>query len=241
MHLRTMEPARTSPLPTCLYIEGFSPGPGLPFPLLADCNMEVITTTMPYGVGDHLKNPFGWLLVGTIIATIWVSSSMYVWWLQVIVILTGGILLLLAKRMAVGYCLDQCMNEQRLMIELHKPGLIIGYSWGGGIACGLLNRGDWGGPTILIAPAGEQMWGHAGRASPTLRRGAIPSAAAVLTVHGDADAIVSLSESQRLHSDASAGQCRLIVAHDEDHFLVKTIKSSAILKWTRDLMDKTFD
>jgi len=241
MHLRAMAPDTATPLPLCLYIEGFSPGPGLPFPLLADCNMEVVSTTMPYGVSNHFRNPFGWLLVGIIIATIWIATIIYVWWLQVLAVLLGGILVLLAKRKAVGYCLDQCMQAQRLMIELHKPGLIIGYSWGGGIACGLLNRGDWSGPTLLIAPAGEQMWGHAGRALPTLRRGAIPSSAAVLTVHGDADAVVSLSESQRLHLDASADQCRLIVANCEDHFLRYTVTPTVILKWTQELIEKSSD
>ena len=78
---------------------------------------------------------------------------------------------LLLKRWAVGYCVDQCIRVYSRKIKELRPDCVIGYSWGGGVLCGLLNRSLWGGPSLIIAPAGEQMWKHSGRPPPTLRTG----------------------------------------------------------------------
>ena len=239
MHSRGMEHSTPVSRVTCLYIEGFSPGPGLPKPILARCNFHVVTTRMPYGICDHAQNPFVVLALVGAGTTLWLVSALSTWWQVILALITGGVVCIYAKRRAVGYCLDQCMNAQLRLIERHSPDLVVGYSWGGGIACGLLNRRDWSGPTLLLAPAGEQMWAHAGRVPPTLQHGAIPDSAAVLTVQGDADAIVSLSEVQRLHEGAAEEQCQLQLAPGEDHFLGYTATPAAIQEWSRKLMMKS--
>jgi len=223
-----------------LYIEGFSPGPGLPNPLLqqAGC-FKLITARMPYQLGDHATNPYLLLMFIIGASSIYaVSDEIYGKpshaWYRVIAVLVGGILAcFVLKRLAVGYCLDSCVSAFATKINTHDPDLVIGYSWGGGIACGLLNRGLWGGATILIAPAGEQMWLHSGRKPPSLKEGTIPASAAVVTLQGDVDSIVSLAETERLHAGASEAQCQLYVAQTEDHFLEYTATAQALERWAR--------
>jgi hypothetical protein len=207
-----------------LYIEGFSPGPGLPFPLLRQLDFDVIKARMPYDCADHLKNPFGVLLVATMALSIWGASFVGVWW---------GVI----KRLAVKYCLDSCVRAYSLVLKSQRIDVVIGYSWGGGIACALLNRGLWEGPTLLIAPAGEQMWAHAGIIGPTLKEGFIAITSKTITVHGDGDAIVPLIETQRLHQGSLERQCRLIIAPDEDHFLKSVVNQSSLSKWISELLE----
>lgn len=47
-----------------------------------------------------------------------------------------------------------CLQKQRAAILSFKPDVVVGSSWGGGIATYLLMEGAWRGPTVLLAPAG---------------------------------------------------------------------------------------
>lgn len=228
-----------------LYIEGFSPGPGLPSPLLtrAGC-FKVISARMPYGISDHCCNPFGLAIILAGTASIWFSSevtgedygpSSGAWWRALLVLCSGFGACYILKLLAVGWCIDRCVNAYAAKIASHNPDIIIGYSWGGGIACGLLNRGLWKGATLLIAPAGEQMWAHAGRRPPSLRADCMPVDAAVMTLHGDADGIVPLAESRRLHAGANDAAHQLVVAPGEGHFLENTVTHVALGEWAHSL------
>ncbi len=186
-----------------MYIEGFSPGPGLPFPLLRSPQFDVITSRMPYTLWDHLRNPYVWGIIINTSVVIWLSTKMAtfkLWgYLAVCLVECCGVFIFL-KRLAVGYC--------RI----------------------------WKGPTLLIAPAGEQMWQHAGRLPPSLDRSRIAATAAVVTVQGAADEIVTLNETRRLHRGANEGQCRLLEAAGEGHFLELTVTSVSLLRWCRELI-----
>lgn len=201
---------------------------------------------MPYTLGALLKNPYLVLLVASIATLIWALSAFSLTWFGVL-----GILVALAlwcfflKRAIVGYVLDDCMAVYSRRIKELQPDVVVGYSWGGGVLCGLLNRSLWDGASILLAPAGEQMWGHSGRAPPTLRRGSIPVTASVLTVQGDRDPIVTLEEVQRLHKGAdesttSVGpQVELMVVARGDHFLRGIVTPHSLLAWFSRLSERT--
>lgn len=47
-----------------------------------------------------------------------------------------------------------CLEKQRAAILSFKPDVVVGSSWGGGIATYLMMEGAWCGPTVLLAPAG---------------------------------------------------------------------------------------
>lgn len=202
---------------------------------------------MPYQVCDHATNPFLLLLLAAGASTIWfaseVSDDTYgdatgAWWRVLSVLVTGLLACYFLKLRTVGYCLDCCMAAYESKIQTHNPDVIIGYSWGGGIACGLLNRGTWKGATILLAPAGEQMWLHAGRSVPSLKEGSISNSAAVLTVQGDVDSVVTVAETRRLHHGARETQCKLRIAQMEGHFLENTVTPKALELWARDLCEQ---
>jgi len=235
---------------TVLYLEGFSPGPGLPSPLLTQCGFRVLKPRMPYECFDILANPYVYFLALTGITTVWILSLIAdsadvaegPEWVHVVLVVVAGLLACWRlKREAVGYTLDKCVNVFAKEAAERSPDLVIGYSWGGGVACGLLNRGLWAGPTLLLAPAGDQMWSHAGRALPSLRPADIPPGAAVLTVQGTADVVVSHLEAQRLHEGADPRQCRLLVANSEDHFLRYTVAPAALTAWAQELIKKHRD
>mmetsp|Transcript_22634 Transcript_22634/g.51083 ORF Transcript_22634/g.51083 Transcript_22634/m.51083 type:complete len:246 (+) Transcript_22634:81-818(+) len=220
-----------------LYIEGFSPGPGLPSPLLTrPGHFEVFTTRMPYEMRDICANPYLLSIYMVLAAGIWAAASLDQWFLIIVTLGTVAGAVFLLKRRAVGYCLDSCVGAFSEAIGSLNPDLLVGYSWGGGIAYGLLDRDLWQGATLLIAPAGEQMWSHAGRKPPTLRKGSISDRAAVLTIQGDNDTIVGLREAERLHEGARVDRCQLFVARGEDHFLRRTVTSSALERWATHLL-----
>jgi hypothetical protein len=227
-----------------LYIEGFSPGPGLPDPLLDKRMFEVYTARMPYGCNDiFLRNPFIILIVLCSVAFVYVSATLdniefKILWIFLL-FLGWALACFKFKRFAVGYCLDTCIATYADVIRTHKIDVLIGYSWGGGIASALLNRNIWEGGTLLIAPAGEQMFRHAGRLPPTLRKGHISNRSKVITVQGDRDEVVGLGEVQRLHACCDEGQCELIIARNGSHFLERTVTSKSLQEWCRDLAQKT--
>ena len=82
-----------------LYIEGFSPGPGLPSPLLTQAGAEWHVARMPYGMGDIIKNPYVLAIVGSVAACIWavtiLSGDIYV---VLIIIFALAVCIVLLKR-----------------------------------------------------------------------------------------------------------------------------------------------
>lgn len=65
--------------------------------------------------------------------------------------------LALRKNAVMGQALlrsfDACVDIQRAAVLQEKPEIIVGSSWGGAIVAELMRRGDWNGPTVLLAPA----------------------------------------------------------------------------------------
>ena len=62
------------------------------------------------------------------------------------------------KRKAIlGSCinesLDSCTEIISQEVERYKPDLVIGSSWGGAVACQLIKKKIWGGPTLILCPA----------------------------------------------------------------------------------------
>ena len=46
-----------------------------------------------------------------------------------------------------------CVEIQRAALLQEEPDIVVGSSWGGAVVVELMRRGDWNGPTILLAPA----------------------------------------------------------------------------------------
>lgn len=108
-----------------------------------------------------------------------------------------------------------CLETQRRAIESHRPDVIVGSSFGGAVVVELLRRGEWRGPTLLLAQAALKVDPEA----------QLPPDLPVLLVHGRQDEVVPLEHSQRLA--ATSPLARLIETEDE-HRLVELTRSERL-------------
>src|SRR4051812_8846655 len=73
--------------------------------------------------------------------------------------------------------LPACVALQAAAVASFQPDVVVGSSFGGALAVMLLARGDWAGPTLLLAQAALHL-------DATLR---LPEGVPVLLVHGTRD------------------------------------------------------
>eukprot|EP00465_Bigelowiella_longifila_P013824 CAMPEP_0185255296 /NCGR_PEP_ID=MMETSP1359-20130426/4299_1 /TAXON_ID=552665 /ORGANISM="Bigelowiella longifila, Strain CCMP242" /LENGTH=174 /DNA_ID=CAMNT_0027839061 /DNA_START=105 /DNA_END=626 /DNA_ORIENTATION=- len=127
-----------------MYLEGFSPGPGLPYPLLNNREFEVVAPHMPYGCREIVLNPFVIMIILVVAAYItFFAVLVRIWWAGILS--AFGLLFFLRwlKRKAVARCLKECVASIKDAVVQHKPDILIGYSWGGGIAAEMVSKGLW--------------------------------------------------------------------------------------------------
>ena len=75
------------------------------------------------------------------------------------VLLVG--LLLVACRVLVGrlarYSVHQCVAIAKRRIDQGDVDIVLGFSWGGGVACWLLHEEKWKGAAVILAPTVDAM------------------------------------------------------------------------------------
>ena len=96
-----------------------------------------------------------------------------------------------------------CVQLAAQELAHHSPRLLVGSSYGGAIAQLLLERGDWRGPTLLIAPAGEKL----GLSVHS------PEGVPILVLHGDQDEVIPLQDSIR-YCTAQSVSLQVIIGGD---------------------------
>ena len=235
----------TPPLPVLL-LHGWSPGPGLPGSLLASGLFTVheieASTILTIATNRYALALVG-LLCGTFVLIANVAGNVWYAWLALLPAIFGSWQL---KKMAVGFTLDKDIEAASLAIARIRPAAVVGYSWGGGIAECCIESGIWAGPTLLLAPCGALLCGHAGRAAPTLSRlrsgvdgtgsastgvseaNVLRKQPVVTLIHGEADAIVPVEDSYALARSGADGVCELVVGRD-DHFLWRLCNAGNLL------------
>lgn len=108
-----------------------------------------------------------------------------------------------------------CLEVQRAAIASHRPDVVVASSFGGAVLVELIARGEWRGPTLLLAQA-------ALRVDVTAR---LPAELPVLLVHGRSDEVVPIEESRTLAATSSSA--RLIETEDE-HRLIELTRSERL-------------
>lgn len=103
-----------------------------------------------------------------------------------------------------------CLETQRAAIAAHEPQVVVGSSFGGAVVVELLRRGEWRGPTLLLAQAALRVDSEA----------RLPADLPVLLVHGLADEVVPVEQSRALA--ATSPLARLIETEDEHRLLELT-------------------
>jgi len=119
----------------------------------------------------------------------------------------------------------------RLRVIYRASKFLLGSSYGGGIAVNALMKSIWSGPTILLAPA------HAvtTRWARINREYILPERTHVVIVHGYADNVVPMSDSEKLIATATPGYGHLISVED-DHRLNNYLTKDVLRKLVVDLL-----
>ncbi len=102
------------------------------------------------------------------------------------------------------------------------PNLLMGSSFGGGLAMELVHRGLWSGPLVLLAPAGRKLFGLAHLPGGRGR---------VLVAHGRQDAVVPVAHSVELAA-STPGEVQLWLL-DDDHRLDASVNSGLLGRLVR--------
>jgi len=119
---------------------------------------------------------------------------------------------------------EACLRVQREAIASFRPDLLVGSSFGAALAVALLARGDFRGPTLLLAQA-------ALRLDPAAR---LPEGVRVWLVHGLRDELIDPEESRRLAATGTPGLVRLLEV-DDDHPLRELVASGRLAELVRAL------
>ena len=117
---------------------------------------------------------------------------------------------------------EGCVAQQCRAIGEFRPDVIVGSSFGGGVAVALLQRELWRGPTLLLAQAALRM------DQPC----ELPQDVVIWLVHGSRDDIVDPEDSRRLASCGSPDLVRLIEV-DDDHPLRVSVLDGSLVRWVR--------
>jgi predicted esterase len=123
---------------------------------------------------------------------------------------------------------EACVRVQREALERFRPDLLVGSSFGAAVAVALLARGDFRGPTLLLAQA-------ALRYDPDAR---LPAGVRVWLVHGLRDELIDPEESRRLARTGSPELVRLLEL-DDDHALRDLVASGRLADLVRELWEWT--
>ena len=108
---------------------------------------------------------------------------------------------------ALQQSMEQCVDVQRGAINKYKPDLLIGSSWGGGVAMELLTRELWIGPTILLCPyyVGYRKYVHFKQSNMSLDEFyenvlelKLKNDKKHLIVHGSIDEVISIDDSKMI-------------------------------------------
>lgn len=118
-----------------------------------------------------------------------------------------------------------CVAIHRAAVEASPPDVLVGSSFGGGVAVALLASGAWRGPTLLLAPA----VGYLGIAP------RLPEGVPVIIVHGTRDALVPIEDSRVLAATGTPELVRLIEVDDE-HRLTTLLEDERLASWVRSIV-----
>jgi pimeloyl-ACP methyl ester carboxylesterase len=119
---------------------------------------------------------------------------------------------------------EACVRVQAAELARFRPDVLVGSSFGGGVAVALLQRGLWRGPTLLLAQAALRQ-----DLPPRL-----PEGVRVWLVHGLRDDIVPREDSRTLARSGTPGLVRLIEV-DDDHPLSATVESGRLVELVREI------
>jgi predicted esterase len=122
----------------------------------------------------------------------------------------------------------QCVDVHARALEVFRPNLLVGSSFGGALAVALLMRGLYKGPTLLLAQA-------ALRYIPDAR---LPAGVSVTLVHARQDDVVPFQDSEQLAQTGTPELVRLL-AREDDHALSALCASGELSALVGECFDRS--
>ena len=111
-----------------------------------------------------------------------------------------------------------------LSLRERRPDVLVGSSFGGAVALALLQRGDYAGPALLLAPAarafGLELW--------------LPEAVRICVAHGTRDELIDPEDSRALCRTGSPALVELVEV-DDGHRLGALVESGRLAELVRRL------
>lgn len=120
-----------------------------------------------------------------------------------------------------------CIEIHAKAIISFQPDILIGSSFGGAIAVELLRRGDWRGPTLLLAQAAFKF-------NPDTR---LPEGVPIVIVHGSHDQVIDIEDSRALSRTGSPDRVHFIEV-DDNHELKKLVDSGQLVALVEQMADQ---
>ncbi|CAE7336525.1 unnamed protein product [Symbiodinium sp. CCMP2456] len=151
-----------------LVLSGWSPGPlDVLRNRMPDVEFLEPTIPMPPSGCRWCLNPFCLLLL---VVIFWLTpeaasndklvaqvDESFAWLVRLALLLAIPVLLRLVVAGLVWFAIKDGLWTTSRAIRDFQPDVLLGFSWGGGVALWLLSQGRWKGPTLLLAPTVNAM------------------------------------------------------------------------------------
>lgn len=211
-----------------MYVHGLESGPtGKKAKLLAEAGFDVTAVLMPCSQKYALRDPL--ITVWAVLTVALVVGAAFTSWVHAAAAsVIGAVAFLPVKAIVTRRVLERSLEVQRRHLELAKPDVVLGSSFGGAVSLELLRRGLWRGPTVLLCPAHERVTERGWqRRHPGFVGVPDDVVANVVVVHGTNDETVPPEHSRRL----VAGTRARLISVDDDHRLTATATAENLATW----------
>ncbi len=122
--------------------------------------------------------------------------------------------------------IESCIDVHARALREFAPHVLVGSSFGGAVALALLMRGQFAGPTLLLAQAGLRYF-------PGAR---LPAGVPVTLVHARGDDVIDFADSVQLAETGSGDRVQLL-ARDDDHALTRLCAGGELVSLVAALYD----
>ena len=116
-------------------------------------------------------------------------------------------------------------SSAKAALAASKPDVVVGFSWGGALACDLVAQRLWSGPLVLMAPAHRKLQDLQGLQGGVSLPSLPPS---TVVIHSAADTLVGIADSRALVA-ASPGT-RLIEVAGDPHAMWSIAKDGTLVR-----------
>eukprot|EP00927_Polykrikos_kofoidii_P079854 TRINITY_DN76690_c0_g1_i1.p1 TRINITY_DN76690_c0_g1~~TRINITY_DN76690_c0_g1_i1.p1 ORF type:complete len:307 (+),score=35.94 TRINITY_DN76690_c0_g1_i1:96-923(+) len=151
-----------------LVLGGWSPGPldVLRTTFSGDVDFEEPSIPMPPSGCRWCLNPFWFFLLFYLFIVVpalfaqvedWLGSGAIAWVLRGVIFVGSAVVVRVLVAGVVWFAVRDGVRVARGLIRSWEPDVVVGFSWGGGVASWLLADGSWSGPLVLLAPTLEKM------------------------------------------------------------------------------------